>query len=151
MELRTWRTHNKLTLQVLADALGTTKGYVSEIERGIRHPSPDLAKRIEAFTNGEVTAAELLGLDPATPKRHVADSSANYAPNAVTVAIPEALFEKANEYGLDIPALVAEGGIPCLRAVFKEEYIRRNQAGIESTRRYIGGRNQLTFLIETMT
>ena len=38
------------------------KGFLSEIERGLKRPSVEAARRIEAATNGEVTAAELLGL-----------------------------------------------------------------------------------------
>ena len=33
--LRAWRKHNKMTQQELADALGTAKSVISDLERGV--------------------------------------------------------------------------------------------------------------------
>ena len=49
----------------LAKQLGLSSGTLSLIRSGQRRPSPDLAKRIEAATDGEVRATSLLGLEEA--------------------------------------------------------------------------------------
>jgi transcriptional regulator with XRE-family HTH domain len=46
----------------LARQLGLGAGTLSGIRSGVRRPSTDLAKRIEAATGGEVRATDLLGL-----------------------------------------------------------------------------------------
>jgi transcriptional regulator with XRE-family HTH domain len=52
----------------LARAAGVSKGGLSSIKSGKARPSPDLAKRIETATGGEVTAASLLGIENAAPE-----------------------------------------------------------------------------------
>lgn len=47
----------------LARRLGISKGTLSSIRTGRSRPSPELAKKIEQATDGEVTAASLLGLE----------------------------------------------------------------------------------------
>lgn len=49
----------------LARRLGLGAGTLSGIRSGFRRPSTELAKRIEVATDGEVRAAELLGLEEA--------------------------------------------------------------------------------------
>ena len=49
----------------LAERLGLAAGTLSSIRGGHRRPSPELAKRIEAATDGEVRATSLLGLEEA--------------------------------------------------------------------------------------
>lgn len=49
----------------LAKQLGLAAGTLSAIRSGYRRPSPDLARRIEAATDGAVSAAALLGLEEA--------------------------------------------------------------------------------------
>jgi transcriptional regulator with XRE-family HTH domain len=46
----------------LASQAGISKSTVSAIQSGQRRASPELAKKIEEATGGEVTAASLLGL-----------------------------------------------------------------------------------------
>jgi transcriptional regulator with XRE-family HTH domain len=53
----------KGALTRLAERLGTSKGYLVGIRDGDRMPSVSFAKKIEAATNGDVTAICLLGLD----------------------------------------------------------------------------------------
>lgn len=53
----------------LAQRAGVSKGALSSIRHGQRRPSPELAKRIEQATDGEVSAASLLGLDAGAPAR----------------------------------------------------------------------------------
>ena len=59
--------HGSLTR--LAKALGTSKGYLSDIRDKYRTPSVSFAVRIEKATEGEVTAISLLGLDRRKPVR----------------------------------------------------------------------------------
>ena len=49
----------------LARRLNLGAGTLSSIRSGYRRPSPELAKRIEDATDGEVRAATLLGGDAA--------------------------------------------------------------------------------------
>lgn len=51
----------------LAERLNLGAGTLSAIRSGQRRPSPQLAKRIETATAGEVRASELLGLEDAGP------------------------------------------------------------------------------------
>ena len=60
--LSEWRKANNCSLKQLGEQTRLQKGFLSEIERGLKRPSVEAARRIEAATNGEVTAAELLGL-----------------------------------------------------------------------------------------
>lgn len=128
-------------MHALAAGVGAAESTLFGYENGSRRPRRDIAKRIEAFTKGAVTAAELLGVDARPPHRNgVAETSAAYQAddaNTATIPIPAPLFELATSFSLDIPALVAEGGIPRLREATKAEYYERNKEGIESTRRYI--------------
>lgn len=47
----------------LARAVGTSKGYLSQITKGERFPGRELAKKIEDATDGKVPAWRLLDLD----------------------------------------------------------------------------------------
>lgn len=53
----------------LAREAGVSKGALSSIRSGKSRPSPELAKRIEHATDGEVTAASLLGLESGASAR----------------------------------------------------------------------------------
>ncbi len=53
------------SLKGLADAIDTSKGYLSDIACGRRRPSPDVAKAIQRATENQVLAATLLELDAA--------------------------------------------------------------------------------------
>ena len=53
----------------LAKRAGLSEGALSSIRSGQRRPSPELAKRIEQATDGEVSATSLLGLDTGDPAR----------------------------------------------------------------------------------
>jgi transcriptional regulator with XRE-family HTH domain len=49
-KLLAYRSDNKLTLEGLAADLGTSPGYLHDLERGRRKPSPQLAMVIERKT-----------------------------------------------------------------------------------------------------
>lgn len=44
--LRAWRKHNKMTQQELADALGTAKSVISDLERGVVQLSDKWLRRL---------------------------------------------------------------------------------------------------------
>lgn len=105
---------------------------VMRIERGLSKPSIEAAKRIEAATNGEVTAAELLGLNaPERPEKGVRETARPFEAATVNVSVPADLADMARKYGLDVSALVAEGGIPQLREAFKAAYVERHRDAID--------------------
>ncbi|MEM1149351.1 MAG: hypothetical protein AAGI03_02175 [Pseudomonadota bacterium] len=55
----------------------------------------------------------------------------------VKVPVPADLAEMARRYGLDVEALVAEGGVPRLREAFKAAYIERHKEAIEWASDYV--------------
>lgn len=59
MDLRTYRTAHGLSLAALAERIGTTKSYLSQVELGQREVSMDMARRIAAATEGAVTPNDL--------------------------------------------------------------------------------------------
>jgi transcriptional regulator with XRE-family HTH domain len=59
MRLDEYRKREGLTQRDIADMAGTTQGFISEIERGEKAPSDELAAKIEELTGGEVTFLEL--------------------------------------------------------------------------------------------
>lgn len=59
---------------LFAAKVGTTKNYINLLACGSRRASPDLALRIEAESNGEVTLRELVSV-PAKHKMGAADGA----------------------------------------------------------------------------
>ena len=49
--MRVWREYRGLTLQALADQIGVSKSYLSQIESGNRNGSAEVLKRIAAELN----------------------------------------------------------------------------------------------------
>ena len=61
MDLRAYRKSRGLTQAACAQELElSSKSYISEIETGSQPPSMDLALRIEKWSDGQVTARQLL-------------------------------------------------------------------------------------------
>lgn len=60
MNLRDYLYHNRITVTNMAAELGYTRTHLSTIVNGKSKPSPRLARDIEKFTNGIVTAKQLL-------------------------------------------------------------------------------------------
>ena len=60
--LQEWRKLRGKSLQALADATGTSKGYVSELETGKRRYNQDLVEKFAAAL--DVDPAALIGLGP---------------------------------------------------------------------------------------
>ena len=60
MKLREYLDIHKMQIQQLADHLGYSREHLSNIVNQNRIPSAQMAKEIEAFTNGQVTRLHLL-------------------------------------------------------------------------------------------
>jgi DNA-binding transcriptional regulator YdaS (Cro superfamily) len=60
MDLREWLFKNKIKITPFAKTLEYDRGHLTKIVNGQRNPSKRLAKAIEAATNGEVSAEDLL-------------------------------------------------------------------------------------------
>ena len=58
--LKEWLRARGETAEHFAARIDSTASYVSQIMTGYRRPSVELAKAIEAVTDGEVRAADLL-------------------------------------------------------------------------------------------
>lgn len=117
-----------LTSKEFGDRCGVSEAAIRHYETGQRRPRPEIARRIEQATNGEVTAAELLGVSAPAVRRGVREG----APRFDFASLDEALLEEAASYGLD-PAEIARTAVE--RAV-KTERMKRfsedNREAIES-------------------
>lgn len=71
-KLHAYRSLHELTLEGLADKLGTSPGYLHDLERGRRRPSPQLAKTIERITGIPRHALRPDVFDPAPAKSEAA-------------------------------------------------------------------------------
>ena len=60
MNIKTYCKKHKLKFKDFATLSEIAPAYVTQLIRGQRRPSPDLALKIEQATNGEVTRDELL-------------------------------------------------------------------------------------------
>lgn len=69
--LRQWRKKRGMTQEALADALGTTKSQISELERFNLQLSPKWLHRIAPIL--EVSAGHILDHDPATLDNDIID------------------------------------------------------------------------------
>lgn len=54
--LRLWRQSKKKTLNDVCDILSIHPGYLSELERGLKIPSLQIAEKIRVMTKGRVRA-----------------------------------------------------------------------------------------------
>lgn len=61
-KLQEWVSKNNYIVEEVSTVLGYTAKYMTYVINGSRRPSVNLAKKIEALTEGYVTAAELLRL-----------------------------------------------------------------------------------------
>ena len=60
--LRQWRKHRGYTQERLAEMIGTSKGYLSDLERGVRRWNQDLLEQLAVALRCE--PADLLRIDP---------------------------------------------------------------------------------------
>lgn len=60
--LRQWRKHRGYTQERLAEMIGTSKGYLSDLERGVRRWNQDILEQLaEAL---RCSPADLIRIDP---------------------------------------------------------------------------------------
>ncbi len=121
MKLRDWRQQNGFSAQELATKLGVGVSTITAYENGARRPRPELAKRIEVATNGEVTAAELLGLDK--PAKGVREDPAPFDHD---------LKAEAKALGLDPDAIAAKAVEDAVKRKRIEAWNEENREAIES-------------------
>ena len=60
MDFREYLFKKRITQVEFAKKLGISRGHLGQILHGAKHPSRNLAKKIEEETEGKVTAIELL-------------------------------------------------------------------------------------------
>jgi transcriptional regulator with XRE-family HTH domain len=60
MDLKVWINSKGISQKQMAEELGISKSYLSELLSGKRNFSPKIAQRIEEFSKGEVSRMELL-------------------------------------------------------------------------------------------
>jgi len=133
MNIRDWRLSRDLTQLDCAERLGISQATLSKIESGSQIPGRRTAERIEAATNGEVTAAELLGLE--TPVRQPAvrkDASASEHRATLEVSMPPETLEAARAYELDAASLLLKGGLDAVRAAIARAYYLRNKEAVDA-------------------
>jgi post-segregation antitoxin (ccd killing protein) len=114
--------------------IGVTGAAIQRYETGQRRISPELAKRLEFLSDQNLSAAELLGLNSSSipgRKRDPRETGRPFDGASIEVAIPPDLADMARKYGLDVEALVAEGGVPRLREAFKAAYIVHHKEAID--------------------
>lgn len=58
-QVRLWRTESNMSGAALAEALGISRGKVSELENGAFLPGVKVALAIEALSAGRIDAADL--------------------------------------------------------------------------------------------
>ena len=68
MTLSEYMQANGLKLKDVCDRTGLTQGFISEISRGIKRPSLDVADLIAEATGGAVMANDWMRWEP-TPRR----------------------------------------------------------------------------------
>lgn len=64
MKLKNYLKYKNLTISAFAKVAELKQPHLSLIMNGNRRPSPELAKKIEEATKGEVTVLELLFPEP---------------------------------------------------------------------------------------
>lgn len=60
-----WMRQNRIRQIEMARRMGMSQGHFSQIMRGQRGVSLDFAMKVQAHTNGEVSAASMLGIETA--------------------------------------------------------------------------------------
>jgi DNA-binding transcriptional regulator YdaS (Cro superfamily) len=67
MDLKTWLSSKGVVQKKLADELGLSPSYFSELLSGKRRFNPKLSRKVEELTKGEVSRMELLYPDQESP------------------------------------------------------------------------------------
>lgn len=114
---------------------------VSRIEKGTQQPSPEVAQRIDDFTDGEVTAASLLGLSETAPrKRGVREDAASFdgaSHLTVNVPLPPDRAKALRDIGADIKAIARAGAEKALKEAEAKAWADANREAIEAANAWI--------------
>jgi transcriptional regulator with XRE-family HTH domain len=136
MNISDWRKRHGVTQDQMADAIETSRPHLSKVERGAAEPSPDLARRIEAFTRGEVTAASLLGLtEPKTHKRGLREDAAGFDGSSrltIEVPLPAERAKVLKDSGVDIQAIARAGAEKALKEAETKVWAEANREAIDA-------------------
>lgn len=142
MNLRDWRKQHGLTQQALADALGLTNSAITKYEKGSQRPRPELAKRIENFTRGEVTAASLLGLSESRTRQTILREDAEFFNSggqltiSLTVTADQARL--LDSHGADVKAVARAGAEKAIKEAEAKAWGAANREAIEASNAWIG-------------
>jgi antitoxin CcdA len=130
MNLREWRKKAELSSRELGERCGLSEAAIRHYETGARRPRPAIAKRLEAATNGEVTAAELLGVAAAAPsgKSGVSEETTRF----VHTQLDPALLKEAASYGLDATEIARTAVERAVKAERMKRFSEENREAIES-------------------
>lgn len=140
MKLIDWRTARGLSQQKLAHAVQSSAMSISRIENGAQRPSPELAKRIEAYTKGAISAAALLGIRERPRARAVREEPAAYqATETVLVDVGLSPQQRQDfvDLGIDIESVAREGAQKALTTAYSEAWADANREAIEASRRWV--------------
>jgi len=123
--LQAYRKAQGLTLAAAADRIGgVSVGSLSRIENGEQWPSADLARRIAAVTDGQVTPNDLLALTAGAERAVVASST------CASIELDGDLAARARAEGIDLQAEFAVMIKSRLAAIDADRWRRENADAI---------------------
>lgn len=138
-QLRDWLRKQGLTQQSPAVSLGLTNSAMTKSEKGPQRLRPELAKRIEAFIRGEVTAASLLGLSEPKPRKSgLSEDAATFNDASrltVDVALPSEPAKALKDDGIDVEAVARAGSEKALKEA--KAWAEANREAIEASNAWI--------------
>jgi antitoxin CcdA len=141
MELREWREKNSITLAELSEAVEVSLGHLSHLELGKKAWSVELAKRVEAFTRGKISATSLLGLSE-NPRRGrgVREEAAEFeagSPLTVHVSVAADQAGLLKRQGVDIEAVARAGAQKALKEAEARAWADSNREAIDAYNAWI--------------
>jgi antitoxin CcdA len=141
MNIAEWRKSLGVTQDQLAEAVGTSRPHLSKVERGATEPSPDLARRIEAYTRGKVTAASLLGLaEVKRGRRGVREDAEPFAGAeqlTIELSVSAEQSRLLQKHGVNIEAIARTGAEKALKEAEARAWADANREAIEASNRWI--------------
>jgi antitoxin CcdA len=140
MRLAAWRKLEGKTLQQVADGVRVSAMSISRIEKGQQRPSPEVAKKIDSYTRGKVTAASLLGLDTAGAGRNVREESATFEAGefmAIEIPIDLERLKGLRAQGVDVEGVARAGAERALKEAEARAWAEANREAIEASNRWI--------------
>jgi post-segregation antitoxin (ccd killing protein) len=141
MKLIDWRTAQGLSQDKVARAVRASAMSISRIEKGAQRPSPELAKRIEAYTKGAVTAAALLGIEE-TRKRSRGvreDGEAFGGAEKITIAVAVSADQARllQKHGVDVEAIARAGAEKAVKEAEARTWAEANKEAIAAYNAWI--------------